>query len=102
MATDGSMENGGGREVGNKVRAASHLMNDFFAMKKLVVVMLLVGPAMIIGESCIGYAFVRWRVALRVVCSVEDQECRNDKARKAVHGSDAIDEHLAPFYAFRE
>lgn len=100
MAADERMENGVDGQGGNKVRVALQLLDDFFSMKELVIVVFLVSPAMIIGEGCIGYALVRERVALRVSGSVEDQECRNDKARKTVHGSDAIVEHLAPFYAF--
>lgn len=49
MAADGGMENGVDGQGGNKVRVALQLMDDFFSMKELVIVVFLVGPAMIIG-----------------------------------------------------
>lgn len=59
MATDGGMENGVERESVYKGRAALHLEDDFFGMKKLMVVVFLVGPGMVVSEGCIGYALIR-------------------------------------------
>lgn len=102
VTADSRAENRGNRLERNKVRTARYLVGNLFRVEELLVVMFLVGPAMIIHEGGICHTFIRMRTALRISRSIEEQENCDGQTQKSVHGSDAIVEHVAPFYAFPE